>query len=627
MILNNINNSLSNIGKYLLDLTHPLFKPYFPYAFWFAFFFIAFVFSAGSDFAAFRGYFGDPDNYVYAAQAIDWIKGQGWYDTVQYRMNPPMGTNIHYSRLLTVLYSIDIFLLSLVMGEVNAVITVAIIYPLVVLALFLLALRKAASLMCGEWGNIVCFLVLFCPDVVSRLALGRLDHHGIVLALTILSFVCIAEMILRNDKKFALWAGFLAAFALALGLESLAIVCLFSLFLGILSVLKGGIFSKLGVVYSSSLFLSSVFFLAVSRPPQDWLTIDALSYSVLFVILMGAKAVCFGAVALPFVNSSLLRRISAGAVVSLVIAGGFFYAFPFLSSGPYGALPPELANIIFTNAAEAWPLFLHSRDTLMIVLFVIVSLLMISPALFFAVKDEDHKRRIIWSGLVLILAALFALVCFYQIRFMMYVSAFSLIGVAAIIKKDWLYGRTLFHKLRLTLFIILLPAYFVLSDSVFPDFKNDPALIYSKSEDKDKKCDHFALAEVLNRFKTPYTIINTMDTVSPVLFLTKHSILASPYHTNLTGNLDVHNFFTTEDENVAREIALKRNAKLVVICTAFGGYYVYQKTLPENADLKNTFIQRLIDGYIPSWLRKVEDKGLGGYLVLEIENGKWIMEN
>src|SRR5258708_16094576 len=43
---------------------------------------------------------GDTDDNMRIMQVRAWLQGQGWYDLRQYRMNPPFGANIHWSRLV-----------------------------------------------------------------------------------------------------------------------------------------------------------------------------------------------------------------------------------------------------------------------------------------------------------------------------------------------------------------------------------------------------------------------------------------------------------------------------------------------------------------------------------------------
>ncbi|HMA50771.1 MAG TPA: hypothetical protein VKP60_13520, partial [Magnetospirillaceae bacterium] len=46
--------------------------------------------------------FSDTDDHMRLQQVRDWMAGQSWFDVTQYRMNPPTGMLMHWSRLLDV---------------------------------------------------------------------------------------------------------------------------------------------------------------------------------------------------------------------------------------------------------------------------------------------------------------------------------------------------------------------------------------------------------------------------------------------------------------------------------------------------------------------------------------------
>ena len=45
---------------------------------------------------------GDTDDNMRMMQVRAWLSGQGWYDLRQYRLNPPGGFSIHWSRLMPI---------------------------------------------------------------------------------------------------------------------------------------------------------------------------------------------------------------------------------------------------------------------------------------------------------------------------------------------------------------------------------------------------------------------------------------------------------------------------------------------------------------------------------------------
>ena len=43
---------------------------------------------------------GDTDDNMRLMQVRAWLDGQGWYDLRNYRLNPPQGFDIHWSRIV-----------------------------------------------------------------------------------------------------------------------------------------------------------------------------------------------------------------------------------------------------------------------------------------------------------------------------------------------------------------------------------------------------------------------------------------------------------------------------------------------------------------------------------------------
>src|ERR1700677_4708803 len=77
----------------------PIFRPPFD-GLWLAVLFYYFwCFLVHPDSQVLRGDLPDPDDYMYLDQVLDWIKGQGWFDNIQHRLDSPAGGPIHFSRL------------------------------------------------------------------------------------------------------------------------------------------------------------------------------------------------------------------------------------------------------------------------------------------------------------------------------------------------------------------------------------------------------------------------------------------------------------------------------------------------------------------------------------------------
>src|SRR5262245_45549475 len=98
----------------------------------------------GSGLAALNQDFSEPDNAMRLVRVRDLIAGQGWFDSVQVRLNPPEGTPMHWARWIDAMLALPILLLTPILGQQNAEIASAFLWPLGLLAAFVFLTVKVA---------------------------------------------------------------------------------------------------------------------------------------------------------------------------------------------------------------------------------------------------------------------------------------------------------------------------------------------------------------------------------------------------------------------------------------------------------------------------------------------------
>ncbi len=74
--------------------------------------------------------FRDPDDAMRLAQIRDWIGGQAFWDVSQYRVNPPIGGPMHWSRIVDMPIAALILLLRPLRGMATAELVACAIVPL-----------------------------------------------------------------------------------------------------------------------------------------------------------------------------------------------------------------------------------------------------------------------------------------------------------------------------------------------------------------------------------------------------------------------------------------------------------------------------------------------------------------
>src|SRR5690606_34128818 len=80
-----------------------------------------------------NGQFPDPDDTLRMVQLRDLLGGQAWFDVTQYRIDPPDGVPMHWSRLVDVPLAFVALTLTPLIGAASAQTTAAVIVPLLTL--------------------------------------------------------------------------------------------------------------------------------------------------------------------------------------------------------------------------------------------------------------------------------------------------------------------------------------------------------------------------------------------------------------------------------------------------------------------------------------------------------------
>ena len=97
----------------------------------------ALIMCLGSAAAALAQDFGEPDNAMRLVRVRDMLAGQGWFDSIQHRLNPPDGTHMHWAQWIDALLAGPIALMKPLIGQQSAEIVMAFVWPLGLLAIFM----------------------------------------------------------------------------------------------------------------------------------------------------------------------------------------------------------------------------------------------------------------------------------------------------------------------------------------------------------------------------------------------------------------------------------------------------------------------------------------------------------
>lgn len=586
-----------------------------------------------------RGDFPDTDDYMYLNQILDWMGGQGWYDNVQHRLDPPNGVPIHFSRLAMLPMAAIIYLFEFFgygLGPKGSATLMAVLYPVILLGGFFLIVRwTAESFMMKEWAGATAFVGFFATHTIYQFSPGHIDHHNLITTLVALGLGLACRMIQNPDRRrWPLYLGLVMAIGLTIALEILPWLLLYSVFLGIWAAVKGGNAARSSLLYGLTLFLGSAVCLALTRLPSDLSNLDVLTYSAVYVIMMAGVAVCFAGVYVA-AKAPVVVRFLVGGLLAVVTGGLFFQQFPAMVAGPYGGIDPALSKIILDEIVEAQPMKSGDLSWMDITCIMGSSFLAVPLGLYYLLTEKG-MRRWLWGILMTMLTAGLALTLCYQRRFAGTMNMFEIIPFAVLLQRGWGWiglrwrGRKQFFAelglivLAGPLLVIFLPALYDgrslnLGVFLFPVVFGQEGIACESYELEN------ALRDPTGLGRKPLLIMNSIGEGPEILFRTNHKILAAPFHMDVEGNLDSTRFFSTPYPEEAEAIVRRRHIDLVVSCQFAENFYFHIDPRHKNQaeegpgkDFAPHFIERLLVGHIPPWLKPVKIPGLRNYVIYEV---------
>ncbi|WP_424177943.1 hypothetical protein [Yoonia sp. TsM2_T14_4] len=305
----------------------------------------------------------DNDDILRLVMVRDFIAGQGWFDMTQYRMLPPQGVVMHWSRYIDAGIAAIIVPLSWLLPMAMAEQLAVTIWPTAILGLTVLVIGYGTRRVFGASSACFALAITVIWPTTGQLhaGAGNIDHHNVqMLMMTIVAFALIwpARPVIAG-----LIGGVAAAFSLAVGLEALPfIVVAGTVALGRHLLDMSSESRAFLVAFCLALAVAALLFWLGQTAADlraighcDRLSLPALALIAICVIasLLAAWITRFGALA------------GVGGAV-LVTVAGCMLIWPVLApclDGPYGTLPDELQVFIATRINEALPLHLFIRDS------------------------------------------------------------------------------------------------------------------------------------------------------------------------------------------------------------------------------------------------------------------------
>lgn len=534
----------------------------------------------------------DPDDALRLVQVRALLAGQGWFDLHQYRVDPPLGVIMHWSRLVDLPLAGMIMALRPLLGTAGAELAAAVLVPLLTLLAAQLCLGRLAWRRLGPGYVLLSALlmVLMLPAMMQFKPL-RIDHHG----WQIVAVVAALNALLSPDSRRGPWiAGAALAFGLSVSLELLPFAGLFAAVFG-LRWLGDPAQRQWLVRYLDALTLcSGALFLATRGLADLTAYCDAVSPAYLGGLVAMALVVR-GVAAVPTVPRAGL--LAMFAVAGLFGAATFLWLAPACTTGPFARLDPLVRDFWYNNVNEGMPIW--RQDFAVMVQMLLPPLIGLQAAVRLA---RDERSRF-WGEYALLLGGAIAI--------SIAVSRFSGVSSAiAVVPLAWQLRAWagLIPRLRSTpgkaalavaMGLAFMPGLAVQgAGKVYARIAAKPQAASGTAMLASNACSMPQSLAALARLPQG-TILAPLDVGPHILLVTPHSVVATGHHRASAAMHDVLAAFLGNPET-ARRTVLRHRVDYVLLCGDLVEAQMYRQRAPHG------LAAQLLAGRTVAWLSPVD---------------------
>jgi hypothetical protein len=538
------------------------------------------------------------DSYYWMVTFREYLETGIWHNDVIERSNAPFGEpwfrpHPFHMVLLAIFWPLNLFL-----GvETSLHITGVVVAPILGIALCVSAMWAGAPLLGRHRYWIMPMLFLQYP-VLGQVLPGLVDHHTLMhLILVIALGLVIRALTAANKLAYAFAAGLVHGFGLWVSVEMFALLIMTYACGAVLWLLAPRLDHEAPPVSQWHVWFGFGFILLVAvavliEQPSGRLL--AAEYDRVSIVHMLMAALALGAWMIVdqlerrrLVPPGLIRRSMILAVAGGVALAIMHIAYPKFFLGPLAEVDPALRALLVDVTSEMVPIYRHSP---MIILGQLgLNLVALPLAIWIAVRERKDWR--LTSSWVFVAAglALFAALLLLYVRFSAYVSCLAVFPLAYALGKTIDYSRANLGfasgiAVRAVTILLLVSGAGTL-----------PISVATSGENPLVACQYKDIAPFLNRLDGTKTILAGVHDGPELLYLTRHSVVGTPYHRNAAGVKDTHLVMSDRTDTVAQSIVESRGIDLILLCSE----------RPFDTYGSGSLYRRLMDKVPPAWLRPV----------------------
>jgi hypothetical protein len=535
---------------------------------------------------------GDTDDNMRMMQVRALLHGQDWFDLRQYRLNPPFGANIHWSRLVDLPIAGLILLMRPFFGGADAERIAAAVAPMLPYCVLLFGVALTARRLIDRRAFFLPVLALIVAGLTNSMYMPeRLDHHGWQLALLALSIAGLAD---PRRARGGVTLGITTALSLAIGLEMIIYLAIAGAAVALFWVADSSQ-KRRAIAYAVSLGGGVAFcFLVFASYANRIALCDALTPVWLSDLMLGSALLLTAAL---FSPSDWRIRLGLVAAIGVAVAGFHALAWPQCLGRPEN-VSPETYRLWLSHVREARPVY---RQTWQIATLILA--LPVTATVGWALlawrnrKDADLLRRTIAAWAPAFVAGLLLL---WQVRTGPAAQMLAAVGAVAII---WVLAP-LFERVRNPIIQVLglVSVLLVGFGAVVPlgiDYAPQRKLSQREIqiERANRMCNFIGSYHPIALL--PKGVVFTFIDLAPRLItVTHHDSIMGPYHRNGDQIVDVMKAFRGSADD-AHRIVDRYHSDYLLTCPNSSTTTIFTSEAPKG------FYAQLQKGQVPDWLTPV----------------------
>lgn len=540
------------------------------------------------------GAFFDSDDAMRMVQVRDWLSGQGWFDMVAYRLDPPHGVLMHWTRITDVPIGFLIRFFETFSTPDTAERIARIVYPLSLLIAFFATLVPLAKRLAGAQTVVLaCILAAFSFSFAPEFAAGRITHHSAQIVLLALMLGLTLDVLDSGRIPRAILAGGLASLSLAITIENMPFVVAMITIVAIAWIARGATMAPALAALGGTFAIGAVLVFATTIPPQRYGADVCDVFSVAYLLVAVAGGVGLGALALVTHRlSSPVRRTCGVVAVAGAAITAVALTFPDCLKDPHSSVDPLVRELWLSNVNQAKPMWRLIVSRPLDAMQLAVPLFLGLTGAIVAACKETGMARARWLAVVGFVAVGIA-GAMWQLRVAHSVAPLAVLGAL------WPFERLRRWAAPRSRVLAALPFVVAATFTPWPWAFATPSPVGTSGPKYGNPQLCFAPASIVALDALPPSLVFApIDSGPYILALTHHAVLGGPYHRNNDGNRFVIDVMLARPE-AAHQLLRGRGVHYVAICPAIEELSIYVARAPNG-------LAALLRGHAaPAWLERV----------------------